>query len=145
MLEKYQDMLKELKKQSRGPAILDRMEGTLKVMKNNLILLGNTDDTGKHSYENRIRELENIIERKDREIIDIKEQCIKEFEHIKNLCFCNDYGGQLDNSKKLSKIYEIAEDNIYALVKDMEIDEMIDEEAKIIELTTTETRTSSIK
>lgn len=33
MLEKYQNMLKELKKQSRGPAILEKMQETLKTMK----------------------------------------------------------------------------------------------------------------
>ena len=36
MLEKYQNMLKELKKQSRGSAILDRMQNTLEKMKGEL-------------------------------------------------------------------------------------------------------------
>lgn len=33
MLEKYQQMLEELKKQSRGYAILNRMQETLEIMK----------------------------------------------------------------------------------------------------------------
>ena len=33
MLEKYQRMLEDLKKQSRGQAILSRMQSTLKIMK----------------------------------------------------------------------------------------------------------------
>lgn len=36
MLEKYQNMIKELKKQSRGQAILNRMNNTLKIMKGEL-------------------------------------------------------------------------------------------------------------
>ena len=36
MLEKYQEMLEELKKQSRGPAILAEMKKTLKIMKGEL-------------------------------------------------------------------------------------------------------------
>lgn len=36
MLKKYQNLLEELKKQSRGPAILNRMQETLKIMKGEL-------------------------------------------------------------------------------------------------------------
>ena len=36
MLEKWQEMLQELKKQSRGQAILGRMESTLEQMKGEL-------------------------------------------------------------------------------------------------------------
>lgn len=36
MLKRWQTMLEELKKQSRGPAILSRMESTLNQMKGEL-------------------------------------------------------------------------------------------------------------
>lgn len=36
MLEKWQTMLEELKKESRGPAILNTMQNTLKEMKGGL-------------------------------------------------------------------------------------------------------------
>ena len=37
MLEKYQEILEELKKETRGYAILNRMKKTLKIMKGELI------------------------------------------------------------------------------------------------------------
>lgn len=93
---------------------------------------------GKHTSEAlRIKELEEIISRKDQEIKDIKTECIEQFKNIKDLCFCNDYDGKWD---KLRKIHEIASDNFSALVKDLFISEMQDEKseykAKIIELST---------
>lgn len=92
-----------------------------------------------------IKQLKDIIKRKDREIEDIKMECISEFEKIGKLCFCNTYGNQLNAQKKLRKIYEIVVDNVFALDKDLAIDRGVEGKAKIIELTTTPIEISSIK
>ncbi len=92
---------------------------------------------GKHSQEAlEIKALKEIIERKDREIKDIKTECAEHFKRIKDLCFINNYG---DKYLSLRKIHEIASDNFSALVKDMVITEQQEpqEMAKIIELPTT--------
>ena len=95
---------------------------------------------GKHSKEAiEIKSLKEIIERKDKEIKDIKTECAEQFKRIKDLCFINDYG---DKYVKLRKIHEIASDNFSALVKDIIIAEQPEQQeqqemAKIIELPTT--------
>lgn len=91
---------------------------------------------GKHSKEAiEIKNLEELIERKDKEIKDIKIECADQFKKIKDLCFINEYG---DRNMKLRKIHEIASDNFTALIKDIIINETDeDERSKIIELPTT--------
>ena len=91
-----------------------------------------------------IKQLNDIIKRKDKEIEDIKMECVSEFKKIKDLCFCNSYGNQLNERKKLNKIHEIAVDNIFALQKDL-VNDKETENAKIIELTTTPIKISSIR
>lgn len=89
---------------------------------------------GKHTEEGQaIKNLQNTIKLKEKEIKDIKVECAEQFKNIKDLCFINDYG---DKYLSLKKIYEIASDNFSALVKDLAIDEQ-KENAKIIELPTT--------
>lgn len=80
--------------------------------------------------DEEITYLKNVILLRDREIKDIKFECAKEFEKIKNVCFSNEYNGKYD---KLRKINEIAKDNFLALVNDL----VILEEGKIIELPNT--------
>jgi len=97
---------------------------------------------GKYSEEGRMmrelllknKELEEIINRKEEEILDIKEACAEEFEKIKRLCYCNNYNGQF-NSR--DKIYEIANDNFVALAVDVLISKEEGDESKIIELSNT--------
>jgi hypothetical protein len=85
---------------------------------------------GKHSQETIIiKELENQIELRNKEIIDIKTECAEQFRIIRNLCFCNTYNGKLD---RLKRIEEIAQNNFSAIVKDLIIEQ--DEKNKIIEL-----------
>ncbi len=91
-----------------------------------------------------IKQLNDIIKRKDKEIEDIKIECVSEFKRIKDLCFCNSYGNQLNERKKLNKIHEIALDNIFALEGDLAIDKET-KRAKIKELTRTPIEISSIK
>lgn len=88
---------------------------------------------GKHTEEaQKIKQLEETIAAKDKEIKDIKTECADQFKKIKDLCFINDYG---DKNMKLRKIHEIASDNFSALVRDIIINETNeDEKAKIIEL-----------
>ena len=91
---------------------------------------------GKHSKEAlEIKRLQELIDKKDKEIKDIKTECADQFKKIKDLCFINDYG---DKNMKLRKIHEIASDNFSALVRDIIINETNeDENAKIIELPNT--------
>lgn len=91
---------------------------------------------GKHTEEaQKIKQLEETIAAKDKEIKDIKTECADQFKKIKDLCFINDYG---DKNMKLRKIHEIASDNFSALVRDIIINETNeDEKAKIIELPNT--------
>ena len=64
---------------------------------------------GKHSEEAiKIRNLEDIVKRKDREIKDIKVECEKKKKKIRDLCFSNTYNERFD---KLKKIHEIASEN----------------------------------
>ena len=130
MLEKWNEMLTNLKKKSRGPAIKRKMNNTLDIMKDNLDYL---NIPAKYMFQMRIKELEEIVRRKDREIEDIKTQCVEEFERINKLCFVNDCGGKYDAFRK---IQEIATDNIYELTMDIVID-------REIELTTTPIEISS--
>ena len=86
---------------------------------------------GKRPKEGQtIRELEEIIRLRDREIHDIKTECAEQFRIIRDYCTCNDYNGQLD---RINKIHEVADNNFMALLKDL-VDE--EERAKIIELPT---------
>lgn len=95
---------------------------------------------GKHSSEGyTIKQLQKengqlnqTIALKDREIEDIKTECANQFKLIHDLCFCNNFEGKWD---RLNRIYEIAQDNFSALVKDLAIDKLGDK-AKIIELST---------
>lgn len=91
-----------------------------------------------------IKQLNDTIKRKDKEIEDIKMECVSEFKKIKDLCFCNSYGNQLNERKKLNKVHEIVVDNIFALEGDLAIDKET-ENAKIIELTTMPIEISSIR
>ena len=75
------------------------------------------------SKESReIRRLKKIIERKDREILDIKMYCKDEFLLIAKICKANEYGGQYDKSAKLRKILENSMDNANALATDIKIE-----------------------
>lgn len=95
---------------------------------------------GKHSSEGctikqlqrEIEQLSQTIKLKDRENEDIRTECADQFKLICDLCFCNNCEGKWD---RLNRIYEIAEDNFSALVKDLTIDKLGDK-AKIIELST---------
>ena len=88
---------------------------------------------GKHSEEAiKIKNLEDIVKRKDREIKDIKVECAEQFKKIRDLCFSNTYNERFD---KLKKIYEIASENFSILVKDLIISNS-DKSSKIIELPT---------
>ena len=88
---------------------------------------------GKHSEDAiRIKNLEDIVKRKDREIKDIKVECAEQFKKIKDLCFSNTYNERFD---KLKKIHEIASENFSILVKDLMISDS-DKSNKIIELPT---------
>lgn len=91
---------------------------------------------GKHSNEAlEIKRLQELINRKDKEIKDIKTECADQFKKIKDLCFINEYN---DRNSKLRKIHEIASDNFSALVRDIFINETDEDEiAKIIELPNT--------
>lgn len=91
---------------------------------------------GKHSQEaQKIKELQELIYRKEQEIKDIKTECADQFKKIKDLCFINEYN---DKNAKLRKIYEIASENFSALVKDILINDTDeDEKTKIIELPNT--------
>lgn len=91
---------------------------------------------GKHSQEaQEIKELQELIYRKEQEIKDIKTECADQFKKIKDLCFINEYN---DKNAKLRKIYEIASENFSALVKDILINDTDeDEKTKIIELPNT--------
>lgn len=80
------------------------------------------------------RLLEEIIQRKEQEIKDVKVECAEQFKKIKDLCFINNYG---DKYLSLRKIHEIASDNFSMLVKDMMLDTDSAEKGKIIELPTT--------
>ena len=90
---------------------------------------------GKHSGEAlKIKQSEEAVLLKDKEIKDIKTECADQFKKIKDLCVCNSYNGQLD---KLKKIYEIASDNFSALILDIVIYDEPEEKGKIIELSNT--------
>ena len=91
---------------------------------------------GKHSKEAlELKRLQELVERKDKEIKDIRTECADQFKKIKDLCFINEYN---DRNLKLRKIHEIASDNFSALVRDIVINETDeDERAKIIELPNT--------
>lgn len=88
---------------------------------------------GKHSKEAiKIKELEEIIKSKDREIRGIKTECAGQFKKIRELCFCNTYNERFN---KLKKIYEISDENFSRLVKDLVFSDKL-EKRKIIELPT---------
>lgn len=99
---------------------------------------------GKHTYEAKkiqhleeeIQELNEVIKRKDKEINDIKKECVEQFEEIKDIALSNEYGGTNDKFKKLKKIHEIASENSYILGKDIYLSKT-EENAKIIELPNT--------
>lgn len=93
---------------------------------------------GKHTEEaQQIRERNETIKLKDKEIKDIKIECAEQFKRIKDLCFSNEYGGFNDERAKLRKIYEIASDNFAIILNDLLIDEEEQRKAKIIELPNT--------
>ena len=88
---------------------------------------------GKHSKEAiKIKELEETIKAKDREIRGIKTECAGQFKKIRELCFCNTYNERFN---KLKKIYEISDENFSRLVKDLIISNSY-KSSKIIELPT---------
>lgn len=90
---------------------------------------------GKHSEDAlKIKQLEETLKLKEKEIKDIKTECADQFKKIKDLCFCNNYNGKLD---KLRKIHEIASDNFSALILDIVIYDAPEEKGKIIELSNT--------
>ncbi len=90
---------------------------------------------GKHTKEAlTIKQLEETIKLKDKEIKDIKTECADNFKKIRDLCFINDYG----NSKsKTNRIYEIASDNFNLLLNDLLDYDNEMKTSKIIELPTT--------
>ena len=85
---------------------------------------------GKHSKENLyIKQLEETIKLKDREITDIKDSLADEFQKILIVNESNDYGNKESKERKIS---EICRDTIYELRKDL----FIENDSKIIELPT---------
>lgn len=89
-------------------------------------------ELGKHSETNlKIKDLENIISRKDREIKEIKYSLADVFKLIREINESNNYS---DESVRKRKISELCTDTRYELLID-EIDEIYKKEkAKIIEL-----------
>lgn len=89
-------------------------------------------ELGKHSETNlKIKDLENIISRKDREIKEIKYSLADVFQLIREINESNNYS---DESVRKRKISELCTDTRYELLID-EIDEIYKKEkAKIIEL-----------
>lgn len=86
---------------------------------------------GKHTEKAvTIKELEEVIKRKDQEIYDIKHSIAEILLHIRNINEGNSYG---DPSLKKRKISELCTDTRYELL----IDDIKEENssAKIIELT----------
>lgn len=90
---------------------------------------------GKHSQESlEIKRLNEVIERKDKEIKDIKFSVSDILLQIRNLNECNEYS---DPSLKRRKISELCTDTRYQLLID-EIDSNYEKQkAKIIELPNT--------
>lgn len=131
MIENCQRFFNNYINIQKGRKILKRFQKTNKKLQMNMETLRNK---GKHSYLDYNEELEQVIALKNQEIHDIKMGCAEEFKRIRNLCFCNDYNGQFNDSEKIKKIYEIAEDNFSALLTDLAIEEEIGTETKIIEL-----------
>lgn len=85
---------------------------------------------GKHSKENLyVKQLEETIKLKDREIVDIKDSLADEFQKILIVNESNDYGNKKSKERKIS---EICRDKIYELRKDL----FIENDSKIIELPT---------
>lgn len=85
---------------------------------------------GKHSKENLyVKQLEETIKLKDREITDIKDSLADEFQKILIVNESNDYGNKESKERKIS---EICRDTIYELRKDL----FIENDSKIIELPT---------
>lgn len=106
---------------------------TLATMRNKLrTLKGGRNMPGKHTEAGvKIRQLEEIIQRKDKEIKDIKFSIADILLQIRTINRSNEYG---DPSIKKRKISELCTDTRYELL----IDELKDsnEKAKIIELPT---------
>lgn len=92
---------------------------------------------GKHTSDAvKIRQLEETITLKDKEIRDIKFSLADRLQEIRDLNESNDFG---DPTQRKRKISEICTDTIYELRSD-ELDEFFKKEkvkAKIIELPTT--------
>ncbi|MBR3697558.1 MAG: hypothetical protein IKM97_04800 [Clostridia bacterium] len=141
MIECYQELLNECIDIQEHNRIVEVFK------KVNEFMRGGDQMLGKHSYEvQKIRKLEEekqellaIISRKDKEITDIKKECIKQFEQIRDLCFANEYNGHNNPIAKLRKIEEIASNNFSALVVDIVISESDEnKKAKIIELPNTD-------
>lgn len=85
---------------------------------------------GKHSKENLyIKQLEETINLKDREIADIKDSLANEFQKILTVNESNDYSNKEFKKRKIS---EICRDNVYELRKDL----YIENDSEIIELPT---------
>ena len=91
---------------------------------------------GKHTESGqKIRQLEETIAAKDKEIKDIKFSIADVLLRIRNLNESNDYG---DQSVKRRKISELCTDTRYELLVD-EIDAFYEKEkAKVIKLPTTD-------
>lgn len=92
---------------------------------------------GKHFQNNNpyIKQLEETIRLKDKEIEDIKMECAEQFKQIRTIASNNSLGNV---DIKIRKIIEIASDNFIALLKDMYIENDHEEESKIIELPITD-------
>lgn len=87
----------------------------------------------KHSEEaQKIKQLENTIKLKEKEIKDVKNSIANILQSIRNINESNDYG---DLSVKKRKISELCTDTIYELFID-DIDEKYQKNTKIIELQT---------
>lgn len=87
---------------------------------------------GKHTDEGvKIKQLQETIQLKDKEIKDIKFSIVDVLQQIRNLNEANEYG---DPSVKRRKISELCTDTQYQLLLD-EIEDN-DEKGKIIELPT---------
>ena len=130
MLEKYQELLHKCIDKQEDQDRLNRMKKTSAKLKSNLIQLKGGNYMPKHMRnEEYIKQLEETIRLKDREIMDVKTECADQFKKIKDLCNTNPCG---NINALLRRITEIADDNFITLLKDMFIEN--DEEGKIIEL-----------
>lgn len=90
---------------------------------------------GKHTADAiKIRQLEETIRLKERELFDVKRECAEQFKNIATMLDNNDLGNK---DIKIKRMAEIAKDNFNLLLDDL----LEYEDKKIIELPNTDQST----